>query len=168
MLEAGIVKLVMADDAVKAICAAGGFLATLPKDTVLPSWTYRAISDHSAYCLQGEHGFVTRRLQIDCFGAAREDAMLLGKAINKVLSGYRGTLADSDSTIILILSRGTPQQRWSHLRGEDTIRRRLHYRARVSTPTRQRFVISGGLRPLGDCTTQDSREHGPNVIEWER
>ena len=100
MLEAGIVKLVMADDAVKAICAAGGFLATLPKDTVLPSWTYRAISDHSSYGLRGEHGFVTRRLQIDCFGTVREDAMLLGKAINKVLSGYRGTLADSDSTIV--------------------------------------------------------------------
>jgi hypothetical protein len=100
MLELGIVKLVMADAGVLAVCSAGGYLLTLPKDAPRPSWTYRAISDHGTYALKGEHGFVTRRLQLDCFGTARQDAMLLGRAIDKVLGGYKGTLTDSDSTIV--------------------------------------------------------------------
>ena len=100
MLEAGIVSLVQADPGVLALCPVGGFLLTLPKDLPRPSWCYQMISDHSIYCLQGEHGFVTRRMQIDCFGNVPEDAILLGRAINKVLSGYRGTLPDPDQTLV--------------------------------------------------------------------
>ena len=100
MLESGIVKLVMADAGVTAIASSGGFLLELPKDEALPSWSYRVISDRSEYCLGGEHGFVTRRLQIDCFANAKADVLRLGRAINKVLSGYRGTLSDPDATVV--------------------------------------------------------------------
>jgi hypothetical protein len=100
MLESGIVKLVQGNAAVSAIALTGGFLLELPKDEALPSWTYRIISDHSEYGLQGEHGFVTRRLQIDCLANAKADVLLLARAINKVLSGYKGTLPDTDSTLV--------------------------------------------------------------------
>jgi hypothetical protein len=100
MLESGIVKLVMADPGVAAIALTGGFLLELPKDEALPSWSYRNISDQSEYGLRGEHGFVTRRLQIDCFANAKADVLLLARAINSVLSGYRGTLTDTDQTIV--------------------------------------------------------------------
>jgi hypothetical protein len=100
MLESGIVKLVMGDPAVTAVALTGGFLLELPKDEPLPSWCYRSISDQGDYGLRGEHGFVTRRLQIDCFGNAKADVLLLARAINKVLSGYKGTLADTDQTTV--------------------------------------------------------------------
>jgi len=100
MLESGIVKLVMADAAVLAIAATGGYLLELPKDHTLPSWTYRIISDQAEYALLGEHGFVTRRLQIDCFADEKPDVLLLARAINAVLSGYKGTLTDADATIV--------------------------------------------------------------------
>jgi hypothetical protein len=100
MLESGIVKLVMADAGVLAISATGGFLLSLPKDETLPSWTYQVISDVSNYTLDKAHGFVTRRLQIDCYGNQPGDAMGMAKAIDNVLSGYQGTLADVDATYV--------------------------------------------------------------------
>ena len=100
MLEAGIVSLVMADAGVLAITTTGGFLVNLPKDEALPSWTHQTISDAGPYALRGEHGFVTRRLEIKCFGNRRADAVSLAAAIDAVLSGYKGTLPDADSTVV--------------------------------------------------------------------
>jgi hypothetical protein len=100
MLESGIVQLVMADAAVLALSTTGGFLLSLPKDETLPSWTYRVISDVSSYTLDKSHGFVERRLQIDCYGAKSAEAMNLARAIDKVLSGYQGTLTDADATYV--------------------------------------------------------------------
>jgi len=100
MLEAGIVKLVMGNAGVLAITTTGGFLLSLPKDEALPSWTYQIISDVGTYALRGEHGFVTRRLQIDCYANKPGDVISLAKAIDIVLSGYQGTLTDPDSTIV--------------------------------------------------------------------
>src|SRR5450631_2960053 len=100
MLEAGIVSLVMANADVLAITRTGGFLVALPKDETLPSWTHQTLSDSGPYTLGGAHGFVTRRLEINCFGSQRADAVSLAKAIDNVLSGYRGTLPDADATVI--------------------------------------------------------------------
>ena len=100
MLEAGIVSLVMADAGVLAITTTGGFLVNLPKDEALPSWTHQTISDAGPYALRGEHGFTTRRLEINCFGNRRADAVSLAAAIDAVLSGYKGTLPDADSTVV--------------------------------------------------------------------
>ena len=105
MLEAGIVSLVMADAGVLAITTTGGFLATLPKDETLPSWTHLTVSDAGPYALGGAHGFVTRRLQIDCYGSQRADAISLAKAIDAVLSGFRGSLSDDDSTVVYVCFR---------------------------------------------------------------
>ena len=105
MLEAGLVELVMANAAVTAIAATGGFLLSLPKDqlsTVTASWSYQVISDHSVYGLRGEHGFVTRRLQVDCFSDSTHPGLCitLAKAIDHVLSGFMGTLPDTDATMV--------------------------------------------------------------------
>jgi hypothetical protein len=100
MLEAGIVSLVQADPVVTGLCPVGGFLETLPKDLPRPSWTYRMISDQSDWCLRGEHGFVKRRVQIDCFGDAAKDAVALARAIDRVLRGYQGILPDPEATIV--------------------------------------------------------------------
>ena len=100
MIDAGIVQLVMANAAVIAAASTGGFYLELPKDYILPSWTYRVVSDNGPYCLRGEHGFVTRRLQIDCYGNIGAEAIRLARAIDKVLGGYRGTLPDPDATIV--------------------------------------------------------------------
>jgi len=105
MLEAGIVELVMANPAVLAIATTGGFLLSLPKDqltTVSASWSYQVISDRGAYGLRGEHGFVTRRLQIDCYSDPTHPGLCitLAKAIDRVLGGYQGTLPDTDATVV--------------------------------------------------------------------
>ena len=45
MIEQGFVQLVQDTSAVKAIATSGGFLAELPKDQVLPSWSYTTVAD---------------------------------------------------------------------------------------------------------------------------
>src|SRR6185437_13626272 len=100
MLEEGLVTLVQGNAGVSAIAAAGGFFAELPKGQPLPSWTYLVVSDNADYTLDGPMSLGSRRMQIDCYGDAAAQAIRLAKAIDNLLSGYRGTLADPDSTIV--------------------------------------------------------------------
>lgn len=100
MLEQGIVQLVQNDAQVSAIATAGGgYLGTLPVSQPLPSWTYLRVAMKQNAGLQTPSGLAETRLQIDCYGT-QDGVVLLAKAINAVLNGYRGTLADSDSTYV--------------------------------------------------------------------
>jgi hypothetical protein len=98
MIEQGIVMLVQASPAVAAIAPGSGFFAEAPKDHALPLWTYISASETEPYTLAGEHGFISRRLQINCDGAIAADCIRLAGAIDDVLSGYSGVLADPDAT----------------------------------------------------------------------
>ncbi len=98
MLEEGIVKLVQSDPAVSALCPIGGFLKQLPDGQALPSWAYTIVSNVDSYCLDGTHGNVKLRLQIDCFADTPAQTIRFARAINNVLSGYHGTLSDIDQT----------------------------------------------------------------------
>jgi hypothetical protein len=100
MIEQGLVLLVQGNTAVSAIAPAGGFLAQLPKDFPLPSWTYEVVSDPTDYELQGPVSQSSTRFQFKCFGASGADAIRLAKAINIVLNGYHGTLTDADATVV--------------------------------------------------------------------
>lgn len=100
MIEEGFVRLVQENAAVKAIAAAGGFNDELPKDQALPSWTYKIVSDNAHYTLRGEDALRAYRLQVDCYGTGRPDALRLAAAVDKVLSGFRGQLADSGRTFV--------------------------------------------------------------------
>ena len=102
MIEEGITKLVQADPGVQAICTLGGWLIQLPDGTPLPSWTYLIVSLNDQYCLDGTHGYARLRLQIDCYGDPEKasDSIRLARAINNVLSGFKGTLDDVDQTIV--------------------------------------------------------------------
>lgn len=104
MIEQGIVMLVQNTPAVANIATqGGGYLAELPKDQMSlgpPSWTYIVVSNPSLNTLTTFTGFASMRLQIDCYGNAGADVILLAAAINKVLNGFRGTLPDSDSTYV--------------------------------------------------------------------
>jgi hypothetical protein len=98
MIEQGLVMLVQASPAVAALAPGSGFFVEAPKDHALPLWTYATVSDQDPVALSGEHGFVTRRLQINCDGAIAADCILLARAIDNVLGGYSGVLADPDAT----------------------------------------------------------------------
>jgi hypothetical protein len=66
----------------------------------LPLWTYISASEVQPYTLDGAHGFINRRVQINCDGAIAADCILLAKAIDDVLSGYSGVLPDPDETAV--------------------------------------------------------------------
>jgi hypothetical protein len=101
VIEAGIVQLIQADSAVSGLCPNGaGFLAQLPINQQLPSWSYTFVSDVPTYVFEGRDALTMRRLQIDCYASNGADAINLAHAIDAVLSAYHGTLPDSDRTIV--------------------------------------------------------------------
>lgn len=95
--EQGFVSLVNSDTNVQA-AGAGGYFAQLPPDAQLPAWTYLIVSDPSDYTLQNVVELSAMRMQVDCYGSSGAQAILLAKAIDRVLSGFLGTL--SDGTIV--------------------------------------------------------------------
>jgi hypothetical protein len=103
VIEQGLVKLVQTGLAASSppIVLMGGFLATLPKGQVLPSWTYQMVSAVPDRTLDNaKGGLFAGRIQIDCYGAEADDAVSLSWAIARVLNGQRGTLADADGTYL--------------------------------------------------------------------
>jgi uncharacterized protein DUF3168 len=100
MIEQGFVQLVQSASAVNTIAATGGFLAELPKDQVLPSWSFTTVADSADYVLAGPVDLGSWNVQIDCYANTREQAVLLAAAIDAVLNGYAGTLADPDHTVV--------------------------------------------------------------------
>ena len=125
MIEQGFVMLVQGTPAVKAIAATGGFLAELPKDQALPSWSYTTVADSADYVLAGPVDLGSWNVQIDCYAATREQAVLLAAAIDAVLNGYAGTLADPDQTVVQGIFRINKRDFFDDARR--TYRRMLEY-----------------------------------------
>lgn len=98
MIEQGLVALLNATTAVTNIAPIGGFLSQLPPDQQLPSWTYQIASNPKDYELTGAVNLEMARFQFDCYGLSGAEAISLAKAIDAVLSGYKGTLTDPDAT----------------------------------------------------------------------
>jgi hypothetical protein len=90
--EQGFVALV------NSAAGSGGYYGQLPKDAQLPNWTYLDVSNPSDYTLQGAVELSGMRMQVDCYGQTAAQAITLAKAIDRVLSGYLGTL--SDGTVV--------------------------------------------------------------------
>lgn len=100
MIEDGIVMLVQSDPEVFALCPLGGFYATLPKGTPLPSWSYQVVSEVTEYTLRGRTNLMPRRLQIDVYAADGAVCQHLARAIDNVLSGWKGVLPDAQATVV--------------------------------------------------------------------
>ena len=100
MIEDGIVQLVQSDPTVLSLCQFGGFWLSLPKGTPLPSWSFTVVSEVTDYTLAGRTDLTPRRLQIDTYAMEGAEALNLARAIDNVLSGYKGTLPDPQATVV--------------------------------------------------------------------
>jgi hypothetical protein len=100
MIDNGIVQLVQTDPTVAAQCVFGGFWLSLPKGTPFPSWSYQVVSEVTDYTLAGRTDLMPRRLQIDVYAMDGAQAQSLARAIDNVLSGWRGTLPDAEATVV--------------------------------------------------------------------
>lgn len=100
MIEQGIQILVQADTTVKALATFGGFSTQLPANIAKPTWTQTLVTDPTDYNMQGAVDLGNREIQIDCFADTMADAMSLAAAIDAVLSGFRGQLADDDVVFV--------------------------------------------------------------------
>lgn len=98
MFENGFAAYVQADATVRGIAPVGGFATQVPKDQPSPTWSYLVVSDVPEYTLAGPVSLSFRRVQVDCYGEDAEDCIRLAKAIDSVLSGYAGPLADTEQT----------------------------------------------------------------------
>ena len=107
MLEGGLVALIQSGLGSPPI-AVGGFLDELPKNYIGDNdyaYTYRFIFDKPENHLNGYTGFAHAMVQIDAFAPTGAGVLTLAKAINAKLHGFRGTLPDADSTVLLTCFR---------------------------------------------------------------
>ena len=100
MIEDGIAQLVQSDPVVASQCVFGGFWLSLPKGTPFPSWTFQVISEVTDYTLRGRTDLTPRRLQIDVYAMDGSEALNLARAIDNVLSGWKGVLPDAQATAV--------------------------------------------------------------------
>ena len=105
MIELGLVQSIQSDSTVAALAPVGGFFAQLPENQALPAWVYNTISESVDYLLAGPDSLVERRVQIDCYGTTAAEAIALAAAIDRLLTGWRGTLPDPDATRVAGLFR---------------------------------------------------------------
>lgn len=104
MIRDGLILLINNDPNVAAMLpAGGGWVGSLPKGQLLPSWSYTWISDDGSpgRGLQMPAGGLTFALmQIDVHAATGDEMVALGQRISKVLAGFRGPLPDTEATIV--------------------------------------------------------------------
>ena len=82
----------VAQSGVNAICADRGHPDNLPKDCLLPAFTYEVISEQPHHHLGGTSGLREARIQFDCYAATRKQANELDEAILAALDMQRATL----------------------------------------------------------------------------
>ena len=127
-VEEGLVNLVQSDPTVAGLTPnGGGFLATLPKDTNPPSWSYIFFGGKRPHGLRGERGLTQGRMQIDCYGNSGTDSVNLAAAIDAVLDSYSGTITDGSGSVIVdsCMLSDTPSDYFDS--AKRTYRRMLEY-----------------------------------------
>ena len=92
---------------------------------VLASWSFTTVADSADYVLAGPVDLGSWNVQIDCYANTREQAVLLAAAIDAVLNGYAGTLADPDHTVVQGIFRINKRDYFDDARR--TYRRMLEY-----------------------------------------
>jgi hypothetical protein len=102
MIEQGLVGLVQADGPVAAMSPAGGFFARSSEGfrKPLPTWSYQGVSLNPNTTLlgtKGLHGFAGKST-VTATDAAQ--VITLANAIDNVLDGYQGNLADQEQTYV--------------------------------------------------------------------
>jgi hypothetical protein len=120
MIRDGFVKLIQAGLGTPPM-ASGGFNVMLPKDYLsadnLMAWTYRSISSEPEYILEGQDGFTTWEIQLDCHGFSgpaptkqgAANAITLAQAIDSIVrGGWSGILPDADHTHVYGIFRSGP------------------------------------------------------------
>jgi len=95
-----------------ALAGVEGFGVQLPKDylssTTPLAYTVRSIVSEPTYVLEGQDGFTSLEVQIDCHALGKElggpgfaGAVQLARGVDAVLrGGYHGTLPDADHTVV--------------------------------------------------------------------
>ena len=94
--------------------AEGGWGVQLPKDVLISdanpmAWTWHSIVSDPTYTLEGQAGYTSWEVQIDCHGMTMANAMTLARAIDGVLrGGFQGFLPDPDNTYVHGIFRQGP------------------------------------------------------------
>ena len=83
------------------------------------------IADSADYVLAGPVDLGSWNVQVDCYANTREQAVLLAVAIDAVLNGFAGTLADPDNTVVQGIFRINKRDFFDDARR--TFRRMLEY-----------------------------------------
>lgn len=85
-------RALLLEDATVSSVATGVFWDTIPQGWLGPVVVLFRISTVTDYHMEGPSGMREQRVQIDCRGATKTEAIGVARAVEDVLSGYAGTV----------------------------------------------------------------------------
>ena len=101
MIEAGIVALVTADATMTGLIGNRMYPVLLPEPTVYPCLSYQVVTASSMFALDRTQ-IATKRFQFDAWGANYGDCKSVLVALDGLLNGYSGVLADGTRVLVAI------------------------------------------------------------------
>lgn len=107
-IEQGLFELLGADAPLKALVGTDKNGTTkmywdqAPKgqQVSLPYLVLSRVATGDTYTMQGPIPTRDAVFQVDCYDTAYYDSRAISKAVRKVLQSYKGTLSDSDATVV--------------------------------------------------------------------
>lgn len=100
-MEEALVALLLNDSAVAAIVGKRVNWSQTPQGSAFPSVVLHRVSGGRDYNMGGPSGFVSSRVQVDCWALNYTDSVKLSRAVRSALSGYtagdlQGAFIDSE------------------------------------------------------------------------
>lgn len=88
-MEETLIAILLADTALKSLVGSRIRPVERPQTDALPGVTIQRIDGVRDYHFSGPSGFVSSRIQIDCWGKSYSEAKQISRAIVRILSGIR-------------------------------------------------------------------------------
>lgn len=89
-MEEELRALLLADATVAGIAGDRVNFGAHPQGAALPALVLSNVSDNAALTMQGAHGMVEARVQVDCYALTYGAAKTLGRAVHQLLHAHRG------------------------------------------------------------------------------
>jgi len=94
MIEQGLRTLLLDDVALNLLVDSRIYGLKLPQKPTLPALVITKIDGNDRYSTEGSTGPTQGRFQIDCWADHLGEARTVSKAVNNILSGYKGIAGD--------------------------------------------------------------------------
>ena len=105
MIEQGLYELITTDSGITSLATGGVYWMLAPKGAAVPYIILSRVATGDTYDMAGATGLRDGLFQVDCYASGAGNvgyyqARAMAVAVRELLESYKGTLPDTDSTIV--------------------------------------------------------------------